>query len=47
MVYHIRNYTDIKGDPLYDPNRHTVVQDFTYDTKGYPRFEKPQKFIIQ
>ena len=47
MVYHIRNYTDIKGDPLYDPNRHTVVQDFTYDKKGYPRFEKPQKFTIQ
>jgi GH43 family beta-xylosidase len=47
MVYHIRNYTDIKGDPLYDPNRHTVVQDFTYDKKGCPRFEKPQKFTIQ
>ncbi|KSU11851.1 Extracellular exo-alpha-(1-_5)-L-arabinofuranosidase [Lactococcus lactis] len=47
MVYHIRNYTDIKGDPLYDPNRHTVVQDFTYDKKGDPRFEKPQKFTIQ
>lgn len=47
IVYHIRNYTDIKGDPLYDPNRHTVVQDFTYDKKGDPRFEKPQKFTIQ
>lgn len=47
MVYHIRNYTDILGDPLYDPNRHTVVQSFTYDKKGYPKFDKPQKFTFQ
>ena len=22
MIYHCRNYTEIKGDPLFDPNRH-------------------------
>lgn len=41
MVYHCRNYSDIKGDPLYDPNRHTKVQPFTYDIDGNPVFGKP------
>lgn len=41
MVYHCRNYSDIKGDPLYDPNRHTKVQTFTYDAEGNPVFGKP------
>lgn len=41
MVYHCRNYTDIKGDPLYDPNRHTIVKPFTYDENGVPEFGKP------
>lgn len=45
LVYHIRNYSDIKGDPLYDPNRHTMVQAFTYDEKGYPVFGKPERFV--
>lgn len=36
MVYHCRNYTDIKGDPLYDPNRHTIVKSFTYSSDGTP-----------
>ena len=26
LVYHARDYRDIIGDPLYDPNRHTRVQ---------------------
>ena len=26
LVYHARDYRDIVGDPLYDPNRHTRVQ---------------------
>lgn len=41
MVYHCRNYTDIKGDPLYDPNRHTIVKSFTYNNDGTPNFGKP------
>lgn len=45
MVYHIRNYTDIKGDPLYDPNRHTMVQAIGFDDRGYPIFGKPTKFV--
>ncbi|MBT9671172.1 family 43 glycosylhydrolase [Secundilactobacillus kimchicus] len=41
MVYHCRNYSDIKGDPLYDPNRHTLVKPFSYDDNGYPVFGTP------
>lgn len=44
LVYHIRNYADIKGDPLYDPNRHTMIQSFDYDENGFPVFGNPVKF---
>lgn len=41
LVYHARDYKDIEGDPLYDPNRHARVQHFTYDRRGFPVFGKP------
>lgn len=41
LVYHCRNYTDIKGDPLYDPNRHTCVQTFKWRSDGTPDFGSP------
>lgn len=41
LVYHCRDYTDIKGDPLYDPNRHTKIQAFTWNEDGTPNFGKP------
>lgn len=41
MVYHCRDYTEIKGDPLYDPNRHTLVKPFTWNDDGTPNFGKP------
>ncbi|WP_268913455.1 glycoside hydrolase family 43 protein [Lentilactobacillus sp. SPB1-3] len=41
LVYHCRDYTDIKGDPLYDPNRHTKVQSFSWNDDGTPNFGKP------
>ncbi|SCB83700.1 glycoside hydrolase family 43 protein [Weissella bombi] len=44
LVYHVRNYLDIKGDPLYDPNRHTMVQPFSWDDEGFPVFGKPTPF---
>ncbi|MFM2481145.1 family 43 glycosylhydrolase [Celerinatantimonas sp. YJH-8] len=34
LIYHARNYTDIQGDPLWDPNRHTRVQQIQYDQAG-------------
>ncbi|MGY5211159.1 glycoside hydrolase family 43 protein [Limosilactobacillus mucosae] len=41
MVYHCRDYTEIKGDPLYDPNRHTLVKPFDWNDDGTPNFGKP------
>lgn len=44
FVYHSRNYTNIVGDPLYDPNRHTCVQKFDWDDEGNPMFGTPIKY---
>lgn len=41
IVYHARNYVDIKGDPLFDPNRHTRVQKLGWHTDGMPNFGTP------
>jgi GH43 family beta-xylosidase len=41
LVYHGRDYEKITGDPLFDPNRHTRVQPFTYAADGTPRFGEP------
>lgn len=41
LVYHARNYRDIEGEPLYDPNRHARVQPIVYDAAGMPVFGKP------
>ncbi|MFC0472166.1 family 43 glycosylhydrolase [Halalkalibacter kiskunsagensis] len=41
IVYHSRNYKEIKGNPLYDPNRHARAQVFTWDEQGMPLFGVP------
>ena len=41
LVYHARNYTEIEGDPLYDPNRHTRVQPIHWREDGMPDFGVP------
>lgn len=41
LVYHARNYEDIVGDPLYDPNRHTRVQVLHWNEDGTPQFGVP------
>jgi hypothetical protein len=41
LVYHGRDYRDIKGDPLFDPNRHTRVQRIYYRADGTPDFGVP------
>lgn len=43
LVYHARNYKEIVGDPLYDPNRHTRVQRFGWKEDGTPDFGIPVK----
>jgi GH43 family beta-xylosidase len=41
LVYHARDYARIKGDPLFDPNRHTRVQPIHYRADGTPDFGEP------
>ncbi|MFV2088546.1 family 43 glycosylhydrolase [Micromonospora sp. LOL_021] len=41
LVYHARDYRDITGDPLYDPNRHARVQKLYWDADGNPLFGVP------
>ena len=41
LVYHARDYRDIQGDPLFDPNRHTRVQSIHYTADGVPDFVEP------
>ncbi|MFN7252313.1 MAG: family 43 glycosylhydrolase [Anaerobacillus sp.] len=41
LIYHARNYKEIDGDPLYDPNRHTRAQEITWDLDGMPIFGVP------
>jgi GH43 family beta-xylosidase len=38
LVYHARTYTEIEGDPLWDPNRHTFVKPLKWDEDGMPVF---------
>lgn len=41
MIYHARNYKEIDGDPLYDPNRHTRAQVIDWGKNGFPVFGEP------
>ncbi|MFD1804113.1 family 43 glycosylhydrolase [Mixta tenebrionis] len=41
LVYHARNYTEIEGDPLWDPNRHTRIKTIRWDAGGMPDFGVP------
>jgi GH43 family beta-xylosidase len=41
IVYHARNYKNITGDPLYDPNRHTRAQRLNWNADGTPNFGIP------
>ena len=38
MVYHARTETEIIGDPLYNPNRHTMLMKLKWDEQGRPVF---------
>ncbi|XVS66913.1 family 43 glycosylhydrolase [Actinosynnema sp. CA-299493] len=41
LVYHARDYRAITGDPLFDPNRHTRVQELRWNADGTPCFGVP------
>jgi len=38
-VFHARPYPKVKGNPLYDPNRHALIMKMRYDGEGRPVFE--------
>lgn len=41
LVYHARTYTEIEGDPLWNPDRHTFIKPIRWDEQGFPVFGKP------
>ncbi|GGY83096.1 family 43 glycosylhydrolase [Pseudoduganella plicata] len=41
LVYHARNYRDIVGDPLKNPDRHTRAQAIDWRADGTPDFGNP------
>ena len=41
LVYHSRNYTELKGDPLSDPNRHARIEIIKWKEDGTPDFGVP------
>lgn len=41
LVYHARQYKEIDGDPLNDPNRHTRIQRLGWKADGTPDFGIP------
>ncbi|MCC3655611.1 glycoside hydrolase family 43 protein [Streptomyces sp. S07_1.15] len=41
LVYHARQYKEISGDPLNDPNRHTRLQELGWKPDGTPDFGIP------
>lgn len=44
MIYHARQYDEIKGDPLYDPNRHTYRMKVRWDENKRPVFDFSNNF---
>lgn len=38
MVYHARKTKEIVGNPLYNPNRHTMLMPITWNEDGSPKF---------
>ncbi len=41
LVYHARDYKEIEGDPLRNPDRHTRVQVLRWQEDGRPDFGEP------
>lgn len=38
LVYHARTYTEIEGDPLWNPDRHTFIKPMRWNEDGTPQF---------
>jgi GH43 family beta-xylosidase len=48
LIYHARDYKDIKGDPLNDPNRQTRARVLRWKTDGFPDFmqDKTDNYFV-
>ena len=48
MVYHARDYLELQGTPLTDPNRHTYLRVLEWTSDGFPDFgqEKPNSSFL-
>lgn len=44
VIYHARQYDEIEGDPLYDPNRHTYRMKVRWENNGEPVFDINNNF---
>ncbi|MCH1928281.1 alpha-N-arabinofuranosidase, partial [Shewanella sp. C31] len=42
MIYHARNYKELRGNPLTDPNRHARARALYWDANGFPVFQQEQ-----
>lgn len=42
MVYHARDYLELQGTPLTDPNRHTYIRRLNWTSEGFPDFGQDQ-----
>ena len=38
LVYHARDYAELQGTPLTDPNRHTYIRRLQWTEQGFPDF---------
>jgi GH43 family beta-xylosidase len=44
MMFHFRQYDEIIGDSLYDPNRHAMMLEVKWNDEGMPVFEFQQNY---
>jgi GH43 family beta-xylosidase len=42
MIYHSRDYLELQGTPLTDPNRHARARILYWDERGFPDFRNQQ-----
>jgi GH43 family beta-xylosidase len=42
MIYHARDYRELRGTPLTDPNRHARARVLTWDERGFPVFRQAE-----
>ena len=46
MIFHARQYEEIVGNPLFDPNRHTMIMEIKWSDDGMPVLSFKSRFRI-